>query len=116
MADGPNDQRQNQERSERPHASLWSDDNYSIDQVTLARNKSFTGHAIAALVIGCFLWLPGLIATVMFRNEAKRAEAVAGQSLPGVGCLSALLWMYIIGAVVGVLAVLLLLSAIGSAA
>jgi len=59
---------------------------------------------------------PWLIATVVFRNEAKRTEAIAGQGLPGVGCLTALLWMYIIGAVIGVLAVLLILSAIGSAA
>ena len=62
------------------------------DEVTLARQKSFTSKAVAALVIYCFLWLPGLIANILFLNEAKAAQKVAGTSLPGTGCLSALLW------------------------
>jgi hypothetical protein len=70
---------------------------FTEQQVALARSKSYTGHAVICLVLGCVLWLPGLIATIVFRNEAKRNEQIAGQSLPGVGCLTAMLWWYIIG-------------------
>ena len=70
---------------------------YTEDEIRAARGKSYTAHAVAALVLGIFLWIPGLIATVLFRNEAKRTEKIAGQSLPGVGCLSTMFGMYMFG-------------------
>lgn len=60
-----------------PHDPL-----YSPEDVRAARRMSYTGKAVAALLLGFLLWVPGLIATVMFYNEARRTESIAGQSLP----------------------------------
>ena len=64
---------------------------------------SYTNKAIIALVLTWLLWIPGVIANVMFLNEAKADERKYGQSLPGVGCLTALIWVQIIGTVIFVL-------------
>jgi hypothetical protein len=53
--------------------------------------KSYTGNAVLAFILYWLLWLPGLIVNYMFYREAKRTEKIAGQSLPGVGCLSVML-------------------------
>lgn len=53
----------------------------------VARSKSYTSAAVIVLVLYCLLWLPGLIANVMYLNDAKRTEALAGHELPGVGAL-----------------------------
>ncbi len=53
--------------------------------------RSFTTNAVIVLVLYFILWLPGLIANVIFLREAHEAEKTANQSLPGVGSLSILL-------------------------
>ncbi len=58
----------------------------------IARSKSFTVKAVATLVLYWLFWFPGLVANVLFLNEAKRAQEIAGEDLPGVGCLTLLLW------------------------
>lgn len=81
-------------------------------EVSNARMKSYTGSAFIAFFLYWLLWLPGLIANYMFYSEAKRMERTAGQSLPGVGCLSIMLWLNIISVVLGVM-LFCILTAIG---
>ena len=52
-----------------------------------ARLKSYTSAAIITMLIYPFLFIPGFIANLLWYNEAKRMENIAGESLPGVGCL-----------------------------
>lgn len=56
-------------------------------QVAQARMQSYTSKAVIALVLYFVLWIPGLIANILFYSEAKRMERIAGNSLPGAGCL-----------------------------
>ncbi len=58
----------------------------------VARNKSYTGAAIITFILYWLLWLPGLVVNFLYYREAKNREQVAGTSLPGVGCLTVMLW------------------------
>jgi hypothetical protein len=75
-----------------------------------ARMKSYTAHVVVVLVLYLFLFIPGLIANVIFHNEGKRMEAIAGQSLPGVDALGFMRrWLFILMIVILVVLVVFLL-------
>jgi len=74
---------------------------------------SFTWKAFAAFVFYWFFWLPGLIVTCMFLNEAKAEERRLGYSPHGMGCLRALLWSNIVFLFLTVLFIISLLSWLG---
>ncbi|MGE0544176.1 MAG: hypothetical protein AB7R89_28755 [Dehalococcoidia bacterium] len=77
-------------------------------QVQLARARSFTTPAMLTLLMYIVLWLPGLIANLLYYREAKATEQIAGQSLPGVGCLG---WMLILNlGALGLVAVILVIT------
>ncbi len=65
--------------------------NFDDMQRAVASNKSYVGAAIITFVAYCFFWLPGIIFNVMYINDARRSQQVAGHNLPGVGCLYLLL-------------------------
>jgi hypothetical protein len=69
----------------------------------IAQNKSYVSSAVITFVTYWFLWLPGLIFNIMYLQDARKSERIAGQSLPGTGCL----WILLI---INVLAVLLFCS------
>lgn len=86
--------------------------NITESERAAARMKSYTGSAVLVFILYWLFWLPGLIANYMFYNEAKRMERIAGQSLPGVGCLSLLLWLNILW-IVGIVLFVMSLMASG---
>ena len=59
--------------------------------------KSYMGTAVLVLVLYWLLYLPGLIANIVYLAEASRYRATTGQSPDGVGCLWALLWVFLLG-------------------
>jgi hypothetical protein len=80
-----------------------------------ARMKSYTPHAVATIVLYLIFWLPGLIANVIFHNEGKRMETIAGQPLPGVGALGLMRkWQFIILVVVLIGALIFLAATVFS--
>jgi len=84
--------------------------NISEAEQTAARMKSYTGSAVLVFILYLVFWLPGFIVNLMFYNEAKRMQRIAGQGLPGVGCISVMLWLNVIAIVLGILAVLVLMA------
>lgn len=73
----------------------------------VARMKSYTSAVVIVIALYCVLFIPGLIANLLYYNEGRRMERVAGVSLPGVGALALLRrWMFIL-----LLACLLILAA-----
>lgn len=66
-----------------------------------AYSRSFTSSAILTLVLYIVLWIPGLIANVIFLNEAKKVEQLTGRPPEGKGCLTALLVFWIATALLG---------------
>jgi hypothetical protein len=58
--------------------------------------RSFTTQAVIALVLYFVLWLPGLIANIVWYLEARNIEQQTGRAPDGKGCLSALLWVFIV--------------------
>ena len=63
--------------------------------------KSYLGEAFLALGLYYFgFGIAGLIANIIFLNNARRDER-QGILTRNVGCLQALLWVHVIGMVVG---------------
>jgi hypothetical protein len=60
-------------------------------QRAIASNKSYVSSAVITFIAYMIFWIPGLIFNVMYINDARKSQQVAGHSLPGVGCLYVLL-------------------------
>ena len=52
--------------------------------------------AVLTLVLYFILWIPGLIANILFYREAREVKRVTGRAPAGMGCLSAMIWGSII--------------------
>ena len=66
--------------------------------------KDYLGEAFLSLVLYYFgLGIVGLIANIIFLNNARRDER-QGILTRNVGCLQALLWVHIVGMVLGCIA------------
>lgn len=93
-------------------------DNLSSDSNlrTAAKLKGYTGAAVLTFVLYWLFWLPGFIVNWMYYLEAKRMEKIAGESLPGVGCLFTMLalnGLVIVGTVIVVIMVFGVASGVG---
>jgi hypothetical protein len=42
------------------------------------------------------LWLPGLIANIVYGLNARRDERLIGRAPDGKGCLVAMLWVFVV--------------------
>jgi hypothetical protein len=65
---------------------------YAMERA-IARTKSYIGPALLVSIFYGLGWLPGFIANWMYYREAKRMQRLAGESLPGAGCLSVMFWV-----------------------
>ena len=75
-----------------------------------ARLKSYTGAAVLVFFLYWLFYLPGLIVNWMYVREARQMELIAGQRLPGTGCLSFMLWLNIIIITLGILAAIVFVA------
>ena len=66
-------------------------------------SKSFTGPAVLTMVLYFLLWIPGLIANILFYKEAKEIKRVTGHAPQGMGCLSVMFWLSVIPLILFVL-------------
>jgi hypothetical protein len=82
---------------------------FEPERAVAAVKKNYTFHALAALFLYTFLWLPGLILNIVFLNNANRDQNETGKAPEGKGCLVWLLWVFGILPVV----IIVLLLAIG---
>lgn len=55
-----------------------------------AQTKSYTGALVLVIILYFIFVIPGIIANVLFYNDGRRMEEIAGMSLPGVDALGAL--------------------------
>jgi hypothetical protein len=60
-----------------------------------AEQKSFTTPAIITLVLYIVLWLPGLVANIVYLNEANNVQRISGREPEGKGCLIAMLVVFV---------------------
>ncbi len=71
--------------------------------------RSYFGQAVLVLVLYWVLYLPGLIANLVYLHDASRFKQRTGQNAEGVGCLWALLWFFFLGPIcVGIIIGLML--------
>lgn len=61
-----------------------------------AEQKSFTTPAIITLVLYFVFWIPGLIANIVYLNEANNVQRVSGRAPEGKGCLIAMLVVFVV--------------------
>ncbi len=64
------------------------------EQWRAAVARTYTAPAVIVLVLYFVLWLPGLIANVVYLSSARRPQHLPGRAPEGKGCLSALLWVF----------------------
>lgn len=96
---------------------MSENNDYLKAQRVAAQMKSYIGAAVLVFFLYLLFFFPGFITNIIYLNEAKRMQRVAGQKLPGVGCLSWMLWLniaFIVLAIIGlcVFAALTLVSGI----
>lgn len=61
-----------------------------------AAQRSFTTPAVITLVLYLVLWLPGLIANLVYLQEANNVQRITGEEPEGKGCLVAMLVAFIL--------------------
>ena len=62
-----------------------------IERTRAAAAKSYTNKAMFTLLLYIFLWVPGLIANLLYLREAYQTRELTGKSPDGWGCLWTLL-------------------------
>lgn len=83
----------------------------------IARSKSYTTHAVVALLLCTFAILPGFIAAWLWAKDAARTKELTGEDPPGGELLEAVKMLSgILLAVVVMLAVFLILGVVFQAA
>jgi hypothetical protein len=63
----------------------------------MAATRDYTTPAILTLVLYFVMWLPGLIANIIYFMQASEDEKLAGHPPRGKGCLLALLIVWVAG-------------------
>jgi hypothetical protein len=63
---------------------------YEDEQRRAAMTRSYLTPAIITMVLYLVLWLPGLIANIIYWQSASRDQRLSGHSPEGKGCLLAL--------------------------
>lgn len=74
----------------------------------MARLKSYTGACVLVMLLYCCFVIPGVVANSLFLEDARRMEALAGETLPGAEGLRLMWSMAIWGG--GIVAAVFLLS------
>ena len=57
----------------------------------IARQKSYIGPAFLVLFLYWLFFIPGLIANILYLQDARKNAKIAGEKPSGYGCLIALL-------------------------
>lgn len=86
----PTSSRQSQWMAPQPPAT-----DYEALRRMNAEQKSFTTPAIITLVLYFVFWLPGLIANIVYLNEANTVQRISGRAPEGKGCLIAMLVVFV---------------------
>lgn len=85
---------------QRPQSSY--DDHRKIAMA----GKSFTGPAVITLILYFILWIPGLIANILFYKEAREIKRETGRAPAGMGCLSIMFWASVVPLIVVVIVII----------
>jgi hypothetical protein len=89
---------------------------YQQWQVQGQFTKSYTTPAVITLVLYLFLWIPGLIANIVYLLEANKTKQVTGTTPDGYGCLWALLCVVAApGVLAGLIFMFALFASLGAA-
>jgi hypothetical protein len=85
-------------------------------QPVYRQEKNYIGQAFIALILYYVgLWVAGLIANIIFLNNAKEDERM-GYIVRNKGCLTVLLWVQVIGGILSCIAAIIWLFAMGGLA
>lgn len=91
--------------------SVHDENTVSEVERAAARMKSYTGSAVLVFFLYWLFFLPGLIVNYIYYREAKRMAQLAGNSLPGQGCLGFMLWFNVAAIVLAILGAIVLVIA-----
>lgn len=71
-------------------------DSYEEERRRAAITRSYLTPAVLTMVLYLVLWLPGLVANIIYWQAASRDERLTGRSPEGKGCLVALFIVFTI--------------------
>lgn len=80
----------------------------------IAQNKSFVGAAFITLFCYWLFYLPGFIFNIMYLMDAHKSAKMAGQTLPGTGCLWILLLLHTVGLAIVCLVIAVVIGVAGT--
>lgn len=68
---------------------------YETERRRVAATRDYTSPAILTLVLYFVMWLPGLIANIIYFMQASEDEKLTGHAPQGKGCLLAMLIVWV---------------------
>jgi hypothetical protein len=89
---------------------------YESERRRVAATRDYTTPAVLTLVLYFVMWLPGLIANIIYYMQASADEKLTGHPPQGKGCLLALLIVWIGGPVIAAGMLCVLFAIFGSLA
>lgn len=87
---------------------------YETERRRAAVARDYTTPAVLTLVLYFVMWLPGLIANIIYYLQAAEDERLVGHPPRGKGCLLAMLIVCVALPLAGVLIVCVLFAVFGS--
>ncbi|MDO8669945.1 MAG: hypothetical protein Q7O66_00760 [Dehalococcoidia bacterium] len=70
--------------------------NYDDDRRRAAAMRSYVTPAILTLLLYLFLWWPGAIANIVYWQAANNDANLIGRDPEGKGCLTVMVWLFVI--------------------
>lgn len=89
---------------------------YDTERRRAAATRDYTTPAVLTLVLYFVMWLPGLVANIIYFMQASEDERITGHPPRGKGCLLALLVVWVAGPLVSIAMVCALFALFGSLA
>jgi len=86
-----------------------------LERQRAAATRSYVTPAVITLILYFLLWVPGLVANIVYYIQASNDQALVGRPPDGKGCLTALLIVFI-GLPVGIIGLVLVITMIGGIA
>lgn len=66
------------------------------ERLRVAAGRSYVSPAIVTLILYFVLWLPGMIANVVYLRSAQQTQKLTGHAPEGKGCLTAMAVVFLV--------------------
>ena len=86
-----------------------------LERQRAAATRSYVTPAVITLILYFLLWVPGLVANIVYYIQSSNDQALVGRAPDGKGCLTALLVVFV-GLPVAVIGIFVVIALVGGIA